>query len=236
MSKLFEAMINRRIVWLMESRGLISKYQAGFRKGYSTTDHLVYLESKIKQCFENNKHALAVFFDLEKAYDVTWRHGILKRLKEWGLRGNLPTVIRNFLQNRTFRVRVGDKLSRICHQTNGTPQGSVLSVTLFAIAINGIGDGIDECIDKTLYVDDLAFLIIGDDLDEMGRTMQANINKLEQEVELRGFSFSSNKTSCVHVCRLRKAHSEPTLRLGNENIPIKENIKFLGLTLDKKLY
>lgn len=46
--------------------------------------------------------------------------------------------IKNFLSYRTFRVRVNGNLSTKQCQENGTPQGSVISPTLFLIAINNI--------------------------------------------------------------------------------------------------
>ena len=47
--------------------------QAGFRKNYSTNDHLVRLESFIRDAFIKKEHCVAIFFDLEKAYDTTWK-------------------------------------------------------------------------------------------------------------------------------------------------------------------
>ena len=64
-------MINDRLVWFLESNYLISGTQAGFRKNYSTNDHLVRLESFIRGAFIKKEHCVAIFFDLEKAYDTT---------------------------------------------------------------------------------------------------------------------------------------------------------------------
>ena len=50
-------------------------------------------------------------FDLEKAYDTTWRYGILKDIHKLGLRGRLPTFNENFLADRAMQVRVGFSLS-----------------------------------------------------------------------------------------------------------------------------
>ena len=79
-----------------------------------------------------------MFFDLEKAYDTAWRFGILRTIHESGLRGELPKFIRAFVANRKFKVKVGNTFSTLHNQEEGVPQGSVLSVTLFALAINGI--------------------------------------------------------------------------------------------------
>jgi len=46
------------------------------------------------------EHAVSIFFDLEKAYDTTWKYGILKDLFDMGLKGNLPNFISNFLSDR----------------------------------------------------------------------------------------------------------------------------------------
>jgi len=96
--KLMERMINNRLVWFLERNKLISPLQCGFRKQRSTTDHLVRLESFIREAFIPRQHAVAVFFDLEKAYDCTWKYGIMKDLHEAGLRGRLPFFIEGFLK------------------------------------------------------------------------------------------------------------------------------------------
>ena len=82
------------------------------------------------------QHVVAVFFDLEKAYDTTWKHGIMKDLYDAGLRGRLPLFVQGFLQNRQFQIRLGSHISDVFDQEMGVPQGSILSVTLFALKIN----------------------------------------------------------------------------------------------------
>ena len=80
-------MINKRLVWYLESNNLITKFQSGFRAERSTNDNLVRLESFIRDAFIKREHVVAVFFDLEKAYDTTWRYGILKDLHNFILQG-----------------------------------------------------------------------------------------------------------------------------------------------------
>ena len=128
-----ERMVNNRLVWFLERNKLITPLQCGFRKQHSTTDHLVRLESFIREAFIQRQHAVAVFFDLEKAYDCTCKYGIMKDLHEAGLRGRLPCFIEGFLKNRQFSVCLGTCLSRLFDREMGVPQGSVLSVTLFAL-------------------------------------------------------------------------------------------------------
>src|SRR4030088_3712973 len=104
-------MVNNRLVYYLETNNLITNLQSGFRKQLRTVDQLVRIETWIREGFVNNEHTVVVFFDLEKAYDTAWRYGILRDLHRAGFRGNLPTFISNFLQNRSFRVRLQTNLN-----------------------------------------------------------------------------------------------------------------------------
>lgn len=59
-------------------------------------------------------------------------------LQDMGVQGNMLKFIDNFMNNRKFKVSIGNHLSEWHEQENGVPQGSVLSVTLFLVAINDI--------------------------------------------------------------------------------------------------
>ena len=104
--KTLERMINKRLNWFLESNNHISRLQSGFRSDRSTTDNLVRSKTFIRDAFIKKEHAVAVFFYLEKAYDTTWRYGILKDVHKLGLRSRLPTFIENFLADRAMQVRV----------------------------------------------------------------------------------------------------------------------------------
>ena len=97
--KTLERMINQRLIWFLESNKLLSNLQAGFRTKRSTMDQVVHIETLIRETCIKKKHLVAVFFDLEKAYDTTWPYGILKDLKNFGLQGRLPIFIQNFLED-----------------------------------------------------------------------------------------------------------------------------------------
>ena len=61
--------INSRLVWYFERHNFITPAQSGFRKQRSKTDHLVRLELFVREAFVQRQHAVAIFFDLEKAYE-----------------------------------------------------------------------------------------------------------------------------------------------------------------------
>jgi len=233
--KVMERMVNNRLVWYLERNKLITPIQSGFRKGRSTTDQLVRLESFIREAFVHRQHVTAIFFDLEKAYDTTWKFGILKDLHDAGLRGRLPLFIAGFLADRKFQVRVGGSYSKPCNQEMGVPQGSILSVTLFCLKINSIVKALCPGVEFSLYVDDFVICYRSKFIHIIERHLQRCLNKLQHWADTNGFKFSTSKTVCVHFCHLRKLHPDPQLLLYGNPIPVVEKVKFLGIIFDRKL-
>jgi hypothetical protein len=85
--KTMERMVNSRLVYFLESNNIFAETQSGFRSQRSAVDQLVRLETWVRDGLVNREHVVAVFFDLEKAYDTAWRHGILLDLLRASLRG-----------------------------------------------------------------------------------------------------------------------------------------------------
>ena len=62
---------------------LLTNVQCGFRSRRSMIDHLVRFETFCREAFIHNQHLVSVFFDLEKAYNTTWKYGIMKDLHDF---------------------------------------------------------------------------------------------------------------------------------------------------------
>ena len=233
--KLFERMVNNRLVWYLESKNLLSNRQFGFRKNRSTLDPLLMLSREIQNAFAKQNQVVGVFFDLEKAYDTTWRGGILKQLASWGIGGNMFHCIKDFLSDRHLKVRVGSEYSSPYLQEEGVPQGSVLSVTLFAVAINSLMEYIPTGVQGSLFVDDFAIYCSGSTAVEACRRIQTAINAASKWADSRGFKFSPQKTKAIRFTRTRKREEIPTLFLKEDILPYEDNVKFLGIIFDNKL-
>lgn len=235
LGKTLERMINRRLVWVLETNKFLSPLQCGFRRYCSTLDNMTQLEAAIQDAFLRKQHLVGVFFDLDKAYDTTWRYNILKQLHDWGFRGRLPLLLRSFLSERFYRYRVGNTLSNRFTQENGVPQGSVLSVTLFAIAINGITSTVRAPVKSSLFVDDFAIFCSSSSLVGLARQLQLTLGRLEEWANATGFRFSAEKTVCVHFHRSRGLFASPDLRFGGTSLRFHDSVRFLGLIFDERL-
>ena len=185
--------------------------------------------------FVKKEHMIAVVFDLEKAYDTTWRYGIMKDIHKLGLRGRLSTFIESFLADRTMQVRVGSSLSDQYDQAQGVTEGGVLSTTIFNIKINDIVKCLDNLTYCSLYVDDFCICFRSKSIRTIERNLQQNLNKIEQWSDNNGFNVSKSKAQSVHFCQLRKQHEDPVLTLYGSPIPVIQECKYLGLIFYKKL-
>ena len=235
--KLFEKMVNTRLMWYLEKNNILSPTQSGARKNRSTLDSLTSLENQIKNGFLHKKMTVAVFFDIQKAYDTTWRHAILKSLYDNKLRGALPTFIKNFLSNRTFQTRIDAVYSDMFAINEGIPQGSVLSGTLFTLAINDITKNLPKGVNNSLYVDDFAIFYTSSSLRHIQRILNQAISKIETWTQSVGYKLSAEKTNAIIFYRDKRWTKNENINLFLQDSSIKflPSVKFLGLHFDQHL-
>uniref|UniRef100_UPI003EBA9C07 reverse transcriptase domain-containing protein n=1 Tax=Klebsiella pneumoniae TaxID=573 RepID=UPI003EBA9C07 len=136
----------------------------------------------------------------QKAYDMLPRRVILEETSKLGFKGNILRFINSFLTNRKLKVRIGTTTSSEHVQEEGVPQGSVLSVTLFGIAINNILENLGQ-VHGTLYADDLCIYYTGEDTHHIQHTLQNAINKISAWTDNRGLCFNVEKTVVVQFTR-----------------------------------
>ena len=84
-SKIFEKLLNNRIVDHLEKCGLLSYFQYGFRSSRSTADLLTVVSDRIGKAFNRSGATRAVALDISKAFDRVWHAGLLHKRKSYGI-------------------------------------------------------------------------------------------------------------------------------------------------------
>ncbi len=151
-SKVFEKLVNNRIVDHLEKCGLFSDFQYGFRSSRSTADLLTVVADRIAWAFNRSGAARAVALDISNAFDRVWHAGLLHKLKSYGISGQIFGLISSFLSKRWLWVVLDGKSSQEYPVYAGVPQGPILGLTLFLLYINGLPD--DVTCNIATYADD----------------------------------------------------------------------------------
>ena len=237
--KTMETMVNNRAKKILDKQ--ISDTQSGFRNNRSTIDQLTKLESAIKAGQLNDKKVVAVFLDLKKAFDLMWRKGVILKLTEFGIKGKMLKWINDFLVDRKIRVKVEDQVSDYQKTDNGSPQGVVLSPTLFNVIMDTLRTAMNHLmikkgIDLSQFADDSAFWKSAKGLKKALYIIQLALNVIEDWGKNWGFEISPDKTQVVifnpkgtDTSKLRK------LKLNGRILEYKREATFLGMIFDDKL-
>ena len=198
LGKLLEKMVVKRLAWLLENNQILSKFQSGFRKKYSTMDHIIRIETDIRKGFKEKKCTTAIFLDVSRAYDMVYKPALIFKLHKIGLKGHMAHYLKNFLTDpRTFQLRCRSKFSDPHIIQNGLPQGSCLSPILFNIMINDLFDDIPQNISHSLFADDSAIWCSDKDPSHSFPRLQNALNKIDRWSRKNGFIFSAPKSPAV---------------------------------------
>ena len=232
--KVAERIINKRLYWWLETSGLISQNQAGFRAKCRTEDQLFRLTQKIYDGFQQEKHTSAVFVDLQQAYDKVWKSGLLQKMRSIGVKSKMYDWIKSFLTDRLIQTRYNTSLSSKATQEEGLPQGSSLSCTLFLIFLNDVSDVL-KC-EKALFADDLVIWHTSNSTIISRRRLQEDLTNLEAYCQFWKLKVNTSKTVYTVFTRSHKvAKAKMTLKINDIQLEKDENPTYLGVTLDRQL-
>ena len=123
---------------------------------------------------------------------------LLGKLESYGIQGDIPNWIKDFLNQRTQVVNIGNAESTVAPILSGIPQGSVLGPTLFVIYINDLLDNLKS--DGLLFADDAkVFSQVASEAEAL--LLQSDIDTLENWSKLWLLNFNTDK---CHVLTLGK--------------------------------
>ena len=89
MAKLYSTILLRRLEDYILDKGILTKNQIGFVRGFRTADHIFVLKTLITKYTQNNGRLYAAFIDFKKAYDTVNRETLLENLKVYGINGRM---------------------------------------------------------------------------------------------------------------------------------------------------
>jgi hypothetical protein len=104
-AKLFNSILNNRLVMFMEHKKLLSKSQIGFKKNARTADHIFVLKTLINKYVKNKGKLYACFVDFQKAFDTVWHNGMLFKIQKMGVGGYFYKIIKAMYKDINLCVK-----------------------------------------------------------------------------------------------------------------------------------
>ncbi|GFU95893.1 RNA-directed DNA polymerase from mobile element jockey [Trichonephila clavipes] len=162
-----------------------------------------------------------------------WHDGLIYKLIKLKFPTYLIKIVHNYLDNRTFNVKINSTSSSIRNIAAGTPQGSILSPALYNIYTSDFPT--TPSVSVCLFADDAAILCNSTTADQAVRTSQAYLSQLEIWLTKWRISINTEKTNAI-IFRKRRSQTMPTqLKLFDESIDWTFETSYLGLTLNDNL-
>ncbi|UYV72353.1 hypothetical protein LAZ67_9002758, partial [Cordylochernes scorpioides] len=98
-SKIFEKIINNKLIKFYEDSNLLNNRQHGFRRSRSTISALNEIV-KIALEHKNKEYTAIIAVDISGAFDNAWWPMVLKRLDEDNVQASIIKLLQSFLNNR----------------------------------------------------------------------------------------------------------------------------------------
>ena len=228
--KVMESLVRDSIVSFMKENKLYASCQHGFRNHRSCMTQLLEVMEDFNNFIDNHDDIDVIYLDFRKAFDSVPHERLALKLQEHGFTGKLLQWIRDFLANRSQRVRVGNDFSEKGKVLSGIPQGSILGPVLFTVFINDLPDNI-ESICK-VFADDTKIY----DSPKNNTIIQNDLCKLEEWSNIWQLYFNTTKCKVLHIGR-NNPELDYKMKLGDSHINLTkcDNEKDLGVTFDKLL-
>ncbi|PNF34268.1 hypothetical protein B7P43_G16865 [Cryptotermes secundus] len=148
----------------------------------------------INKALDDRSYCTAGFLDVSQAFDRVWHRGLLYKIKQ-----SLPppyfNLLKSYLSDRKFQIRVGNEKSEPQPIKAGVPQSSVLGPTLYTLFTSDLPTSSN--ITLGTFADDIAILSINKDPERAATDLQRHLSTLQNWFEKWRIRINENKTCYI---------------------------------------
>lgn len=239
LSKILEKVMELQIREYVSRCNFLPEFQSGFRRGYSCCSALAKVTDDILGEWDRDNLSVLILIDYSKAFDTLDYSTLVAILHHLGFDLKARLFISSFLSGRIQKVKVGGAVSDACAVTAGVPQGSVLSPLLYTLYTSLLFKGFTHN-KYHLYADDTqiycSFSI--NNIQEASRNINLELEKLSSLSRSHCLTINPDKTTAILIGNSSHIVSVQNLlhiSIDGKSIPLKSNVKNLGLVFDSNL-
>ena len=234
-SKVIELLVNKQLLNFLESNRLLPQTQHGFRAKRSTFSAVATMHEQWIKNKEKKEHQAVTFLDLSAAFDTLSKDIFCRKMKIYGFDIRSTNWFNSYLTDRSQSVMVGSAISEPVTINVGSPQGAILSPTIFIALISDIELWTDA--EVCGYADDTSCTNSDKNINILVKKCEKSIQGLLTYMAVNRLSANDDKT---HILVISGGRSKPkTLKLkfkiGQEDIEETEDEKLLGMWVSNDL-
>lgn len=235
LAKVFERILLTRMLQHIDEGGTFPDFQFGFRSGHSTSHQVKRVTNIIQQGFSSKQSTGVVLLDLQCAFDSVWHDALILKMHKTGFPIYMIKLIKSYLQERTFRVKVNSTLSTPRRMIAGVPQGGVLSPVLFNIKMYDLPE-FPRC-QTAQFADDVALTSTDRRAACVLKSLNDAVKSFSKYATKWRFKLNPSKTEATFFTRRTSARAFPRLPLNvnGHTVHWSNQCKYLGVVLDQKL-
>ena len=234
--KIFEKVINQRLIKFWNSNGFFNEQQFGFRPGRGTLHAIAIATEKIAKNMSVKSCNSIIFRDVSKAFDKVWHDGLHYKL----LKSNLPIcmekLLSEFLANRKAFIKYKNIETATFNLKTGVAQGGCISPTLYIYYVHDIPPPIYNSNEDIHFADDITQIIT-----TRGSSQRFHAKHIAKEVERinkfeRKWRISTNSTKFKVVPINNKISARAELRIDGKIQNYASEGNFLGTDITNTGY
>ena len=241
-SKIYGVIINDRLQEWIELNNTTGEYQAGYKHGYSTIDHIFTLMSIVQKQLVNNRKLYVAFIDFEKAFDSISRKLLWPILLKNGINGKMFSCLKSMYKDVKAKVRSNGKFTSLINCSKGVKQGDVCSPVLFSLFINELALEIisngRHGVRLSQDAIELFILLFADDLVLLSETavgLQAQLNTLHSASVRLQLKVNMSKSNIIVFRKGGYLASRERWFVGGQKMDVVNAYKYLGVYFSTKL-
>ena len=224
-SKITERTVQLQLLEHMESQGLLSSDQHGYRRHSSTTTALLQIMDIISTGADANNITATMSIDQSSAFDCVEHALLLQKLAYYSLSKEMIQWIKSYLEFRSNYVAIGTAKSRMYAVEHGVPQGSVLGPLLYLVYINDIPLAIEDddchnmvhmegdrlfgrhckdCGNMTIFADDAEYLVTSNSRGKNQDKIEDKFLRIMDYLNAHGLEVNQAKTNLTEYMTRQK--------------------------------
>lgn len=223
--KLYASLITRRLTRWMDSNGILSSFQKGFRPFNGAMENNYAIEPRINEARRLQKAICTLLIDIKNAFGCLPYEAILEAYRSYGVGHKYLGVIKDLYTDNFTQLLTSAGLSDLIPIILGVKQGCPASGPTYNITVNPLYPlvlALHERLHILGYMDDTVIV------EDSPAALQATLDKIVAFARKLGLSINPDKCRSIHISPPALGHvrCQPTIfNIEGENVQFLSEFK-----------